>query len=140
MMKLGVRFKSPREAHHQLSVGVSHETPVEQSIYSPIHIEVVHTHTPSNVSSGSSLEVMKSDPLLERICKLTDEEQVQLLGNLFCSLASRIYGVSVPSDFIKLSLCGMRHLQGASRLNVLYMLTKGFGMDHPDRRLPFSYK
>ena len=42
-------------------------------------------------------------------------------------------GVSVPADFIKLALHGMQRLQGAGRLNVLYLLAKGFGTDLPGR-------
>ena len=100
---------------------------------SPVHIQVVRTYTPSNISSGSSLDITKSDPFLEHICQLSNEEQIELLGDLFCSLASQMCGVSVPADFIKLSLHGMQRLQCAGRLNVLYLLAKGFGTDLPGR-------
>lgn len=49
-------------------------------------------------------------------------------------------GVSILADFIKLSLHGMQRLQGAGRLNVLYLLVKGFGTDSlfPTIRMPMG--
>ena len=110
MMKLGVSFKSPTEARQQLGIGVSHET---QSSYSPVHIQVVRTYTPSNIRCGSSLDVTKTDPFSERIYQISNEDQIELLGDLFCSFASQMCGVSIPVGFIKLSLHGMQCLQPA---------------------------
>ena len=53
--------------------------------------------------------------------------------------ASEVYGLSIPSDFILLTLAAMKHLQDAGRLNVIYDLVKGFGTKYRDGRSTFQH-
>ena len=60
------------------------------------------------------------------------EEQLDLIIDVLTLSASQQYGLSIPVDFIKLSLRGMQRLKDAGRFNVIYGLAKGLGTDRPD--------
>ena len=62
------------------------------------------------------------------ITRLSDEVGKQLLTLCACQQ----YGLSIPVDYIKLSLRGMQRLKDAGRFNVIYGLAKGLGTDRPD--------
>ena len=84
--------------------------------YSPISIEVEDTVT----SSLSMLEVLPAD------------EKLRVISEMFCLYAANHYSLVVPSDYLALSLQGMKQLEVAGRHNVLYQLARGLGNMHPD--------
>ena len=133
-MKFATKFKTPQVAKEMLQQleGINSAVDLQSHSYSPVPIEIIHGYTPSNVSLGSSPDVVKSNPLLERIAQLSDDAQLELISDVFSSHASRCYGLSVPTDFLKLSLCGMQCLKDAGILNVTYSLAKGLGISRPD--------
>ena len=96
------------------------------SSYSPLDVERCMP------SSGESLKISKSDPLFEHTASLSVEEQLDLISELLTLCASQQYGLSVPVDFIKLSLRGMQRLNDAGRFNVIYGLAKGLDTDRLD--------
>ena len=137
-----------RECLQQLDVVESALGTANGSCLSPVPINVVEVPIPS-VSpsiSGSSLEVIRSDPFAESIDKLPLDEQLDLISDCFSTHASRYYGLSVPKDFVKLSLCAMRRLKDVGKLNVIYGLAMGIGTEPPDgsdscfptTRMPFG--
>ena len=118
-----------REYLQQLDVVESALGTADRSCLSPVPINVVEVPIPS-VSpsiSGSSLEVIRSDPFAELIDKLPLDEQLDLISDCFSTHASRYYGLSVPKDFVKLSLCTMQRLKDVGKLNVIYGLAMGIG-------------
>ena len=140
VMKLQRRFNSP-----QVAIGSFQEFDLVEGAmnvpaganYSPLTIESTVNVSALDVerctpSSGGSIEISKSDPLFEHIASLSGEEQVDLISELLTLCASQQYGLSVPVDFIKLSLRGMQRLNDAGRFNVIYGLAKGLGTDRPD--------
>lgn len=136
-MKLGQRFSNPlaaKEVFQQLKeVEIAlHSKDVPSSGYSPLVIEKVGTQSPSLVESGSSIEIVHSDPLRERIAALPASEQIDLLSDMFTSIGSLNYSLSIPNDFLKLSLDGMMNLEAAGRHNLIYGLAKGFATPRPD--------
>ena len=60
--------------------------------------------------------------MLERIRALPIDDQLSLLSDFITSYAESNYGLTVPSDFLKLALQGMKNLQDAGRVNVIYSL------------------
>lgn len=96
---------------HDKSLSGSHEV-----CYSPKSITVVDT----------------METLLGRFHKLSAEEQLSLMSEVFCSHASTHYQMNLPHDFLTLSLNGMKHLNEMKRMNVLYELAKGLGVMRPD--------
>ena len=91
-------------------------------------------------------KVIRSDPFAESIDKLPLDEQLDLISDCFSTHISRYYGLSVPKDFVKLSLCAMRRLKDVGKLNVIYGLAMGIGTERPDgsdscfttTRMPFG--
>ena len=131
VMNLKTRFLSPSAAKG--SYDLPHDENESQSDgYSPLLIQNIEINAGSCLSSGSSLEIAKEDPLAERIAKLSHDDQLQLISQWLTNHASEVYGLSIPSDFIVLTLAAMKHLQDAGRLNVIYDLVKGFGTKCPD--------
>ena len=51
---------------------------------------------------------------------------------MFSRFAECHSDVSVPSDYLHLSLKGMEKLKESKRVNVLYELSKGLGITRPD--------
>ena len=69
----------------------------------------------------------------------SSRSQLQSLSQSFSSLAASAYGVTLPADYLELSLQGMSHLQKCGRPNVLYGFAKGLGIlrqDQSDSRFP----
>ena len=131
VMKLRSRFLSPSAAKR--SYDLPHDENESRSDgYSPLPIQRIELNPGSCLSSGSSLEIVKEDPLAERIAKLSHDDQLQLMSQWLTNHASEVYGLSIPSDFILLTLAAMKHLRDAGRLNVIYDLVKGFGTKRPD--------
>ena len=116
---LGQRFINPQHAKDFFKQGSAASAASDTAV-------VVQA---SSIESGSSLEIVHSDSLMEHIAALSADEQLNLMSDLFSSHASSNYGLTVPPDFIKLSLQGMKHLEAGGRLNGL---AKGFGTKRPD--------
>ena len=72
------------------------------------------------------------ETLVGRFNKLSTEEQLSLMNEMFCSHASTYYQMKLPNDFLTLSLKGMKHLSETKRMNVLYELARGLGIMRPD--------
>ena len=76
---------------------------------------------------------------MERCHKLLEplefKEKLSVLSMLFITISR----ISLPSDFLHLSMNAMQNLKAASRSNVLYLLAKGLGTmrkDNSDSLLP----
>ena len=66
--------------------------------------------------------------LVETTCNpSSSRSQLQSLSQSFSLLATSAYGVTLPADYLELSLQGMSHLQKCGRPNVLYGLARGLG-------------
>ena len=103
VMKLRSRFLSPSAAKR--SYDLPHDENESRSDgYSPLPIQRIELNPGSCLSSGSSLEIVKEDPLAERIAKLSHDDQLQLMSQWLTNHASEVYGLSIPSDFILLTL------------------------------------
>ena len=97
-------------------------------------------------SSGSSLEIASHDPLLDRIMQLSLDEQLELLGEVVSLVATKHFGCSISSDFIRLSMEAMKNLEEAGKKNIIYNLVLGFSRKRPDgsdcyfpiKRMPFG--
>lgn len=134
-MKLRSRFLSPSAAKG--SYDLPHDENESQSDgYSPLPIQKIEINAGSCLSSGSSVDIVKEDPLAERIAKLSHDDQLQLMSQWLTNHASKVYGLSIPSDFILLTVAAMKHLQDAGRLNVIYDLVKGKRPDGSDSYFP----
>ena len=48
----------------------------------------------------------------------SSEQQLSVLNELLCYYARTAHGVDLPSDFVLLSILGMRHLERAGKINV----------------------
>ena len=83
-------------------------------------------------SSGSSLEIASHGPLLDRIMQLSLDEQLELLGEVVSLVATKRFGCSVSSDFIRLSMEAMKNLEEAGNKNIIYNLVLGFSRKRPD--------
>jgi hypothetical protein len=57
---------------------------------------------------------------------------IQFLSDMISRFAERHLDVSVPSDYLHLSLKGMKKLKQSKCINVLYELSKGLGITRPD--------
>lgn len=98
-MKPAPKFKAPQDAKEMLQEVEGVISLVEQRSHShsPALIEIIHVHTPSNVSSRSFLDVVISNSLLECLGQLSEDSQPELISVVFSSQASRL---SVPTDFV----------------------------------------
>ena len=101
----------------QPSKSITHDT---NSPSSPISL------TPMHISTEDTLV-----PLKEEFSKLDTEEQIQFLGELFQVVANS-HNITVPADFISLSLRAMRQLRSSGRSNFLYGLSRGLGEQRVD--------
>jgi hypothetical protein len=72
------------------------------------------------------------ETLFGRFNKLSTEEQLSLMNEMFCRHASTHYQMKLPNDFLTLSLKGVTHLSETKRMNVLYELARGLGIMRPD--------
>lgn len=59
------------------------------------------------------------------------EDKLRVISVLYCKIADQS-GVSVPDDYLKLSLDGMKQLKTNGRRNLLYGLAKGLGTVRSD--------
>lgn len=97
-------FSEPRDAynHYSYQGGQQHST-------------ATHTSVRSTVDATTQTDV-------------PDQQYVSQAFSLHCIEA----GVSVPDDFLELSLSAMNQTQLSGRSNVVYSLVKGLGTQRPD--------
>ena len=77
--------------------------------------------------------------IFEMVLGLLVSEQLDLMSKLFSSHACEHHDISIPKDFLKLVLDGLKHLRTCSRSNVIYGLARGIGSmrdDGSDSKLP----
>ena len=60
-------------------------------------------------------------------------QQLTYISQLFKSYCSLYSGISLPDDFLQLSVSAMEHLKSCSRSNILYGLAKTVGTMRPDQ-------
>ena len=112
------------------------EESLSRYVYEPLSITRVDTETGVNVpnsSSGSSMEIAQHDSLMESIRRLSPDDQLTLCSDLISSYAVSHYGINIPSDFLKLAVEGMKNLLDAGKVNIIYNVSKGFGVKRPDK-------
>lgn len=64
--------------------------------------------------------------------KSSADQQLSALCEMFCYYAKNFHGVSAPSDFVSVSILGMKQLEKSGRINVIHELAKGLGTMRPD--------
>lgn len=64
--------------------------------------------------------------------RLPSAQKVQFLSEVFEKYAENSSGVTVPGDYLPLSLEAMKRLKDSNRINILYELAKGLGTTRPD--------
>ena len=104
----------------------------EHSSYSPIQIEHVAVgaqDTPE--SSLSSIPIEREDSIMDSYCRLSSDEQLSLVCDMFAHTATSKFGLAVPNDFLAMALKGMQNLSAAGRSNVICTLCKGLGSFRP---------
>lgn len=67
---------------------------------------------------------------------LTSTDQLTLLNELLNEHATAFHKLSMPDDFLHLSLMSMQHLDSFGKVNVLYELAKGLGTLRPNSTEP----
>ena len=75
----------------------------------------------------------------ELLADLPAADQLHIIATLFSSYGCEHHNISIPVDFLQLTLNGSRHLQQCGRSNIIYGLAKGTGSmrdDGSDSRLP----
>ena len=91
------------------------------------------------------ITVVDTCTITSRFKDLCSDDQERLLCELF-NHHSTVCNLEVPEDFLSLSLNGMKNLESAGKVNVLYELAKGVGRLRPDssdtcfpmKRMPFG--
>ena len=94
----------------------------------------------------SPKSVQFTDTLLSSFTRLSCEEQMSLLRQLFSYHCATAHDIDVPEDYLHLSVCAVKNFTAQGKSNVLYNLAKGFGMMRPDqsdtcfpmKRMPFG--
>ena len=66
--------------------------------------------------------------LVPNVGSVTADLEVRLMSQLFSNYASRLFGVSVPADFIPLALNGMKKLKDRDQPNAIYEFTKAMAL------------
>lgn len=100
------------------------------SVAVPYHSTVASNSTTSPISVQCITDSCRK--LLE---PLECNEKLTVLSMLFITIS----GISLPSDFLHLSMNAMQNLRAAGRSNTLYLLVKGLGTmrrDGSDSLLP----
>ena len=67
---------------------------------------------------------------------LTPNDQLNTMSELLCKHAATYYEVTMPEDFLLLSLKSMQHLESFGKVNVLHELAKGLGTSRPHSSEP----
>ena len=96
----------------------------------------------SQVSDNTFPVEITGDRAMEWLKQLPPHVQIEVISNMYNTYASSSYpGLSVPSDFLELSLKAMSRLQDSSKSNILYGLARGFGTlreDSSDSLIPIG--
>ena len=128
LMQLSKIFMSPSVAEKELCRLEQENQEASYSLagsgYSPINTE----HVSRTLTTHLSLvKICTGDPLFDKITSLSSEEQLQLVCDVFNRVALCQYGITIPEDFLRLSLCGMRRLSEVGKSNIIRGLCKGLG-------------
>ncbi len=137
--KLPSMFKSIEEAKQFLKEETNFSQPATQTISSENEVSLAELLTTNPQDSSSPIcltpvRVFTEDtmrPFKKAFLDLCTEEQVQLIGELFQKVVES-EGVTVPTDFIVLSLRAMKQLKCSGRSNFLYGLSQGLGEQRTD--------
>lgn len=82
------------------------------------------------------------EKIKEWLKQVPSHAQIELVSNMYNTYASTSYpGLSVPSDFLGLSLRAMSQLQDSSKSNILHGLARGVGTlreDGSDSLIPIG--
>ena len=106
-----------------------------------------HANLPDMLQgSYSPKSVQVTDTLLSSFTRLSCEEQMSVMRQLFSYHCTTARGIDVPHDYLHLSMCAMKNFAAGGKSNVLYSLAKGFGTMRPDqsdtcfpvKRMPFG--
>ena len=95
--------------------------------YEPLRDATTQTDEPLHSIFASQLE------------KLSDAEQLDVIGLIFQKFAETKYGVDIYQDFVHFTVLASLHLKQCGRSNVVYELAKAVGRMRPegsDSRLP----
>ena len=80
----------------------------KHSSYSPIQIEHVGAQdTPE--SSLSSIPIEREDSIMDSFRRLSSDEQLTLVSDMFSHTATSNFGLAVPNDFLAMALKGMQN-------------------------------
>ena len=111
----------------------SFETPktAEMHFFPSLTTQTGAEHTPLTTSL-QTFPLVVSMNIQQVISKLTVNEQLELLGKVYQSLALISAGIHIPADFLQLAINGMAHLKDTGRSNLLYNLARGLGVMRPD--------
>ena len=63
----------------------------------------------------------------------SDADQITVLLRQFADLVQKNHSITLPHNFLELSVKAMTHLQQCGRTNILYGLAKGLGTLRPDK-------
>ena len=88
----------------------------------------------SEVSTEGSIPIQSVDtlrPIIQQVCMMEPEDQLRFVSEVFAAYCLR-QNVTVPEDFLQVSVKGMTQLQIAKRSNILYALAKGLGTQRSD--------
>lgn len=151
-IKLSKKYATPKEAEIQLQAILDAECQI-----SPQSRGVSPQPVPNTCNIGIQVVLEDLVPIYTakgdlpaQITTLLNqmELQVQLdkIGSIFSQIGAEHYGISVPPDFLALSLSAFRHLNTCDRSNVLYNIAKGIGKMRddgtdsllPTRRMPMG--
>ena len=141
------KFKSPKEAEESFSNAQSqreiqgiHEGTCPPSVgdvpLQPPRVTIAHTSLPEVVQHCQQI-----------MTALNSTQGVQALSELFSQYMANHFQIrSVPSDFLELTVNGIKHLRECRRTNVIYALSKAIGSMRADetdsllpvRRMPFG--
>ena len=89
--------------------------------------DVLDSYSPKSVET---IDMMAS--VISGFQKSSADQQLSALCEMFCCHAKTFYGVVVPSDFVSMSILGMKQLEKSGRINVIHELAKGLGTMRPD--------
>lgn len=128
------RYASPRQAEEFYfpELNLRAQTPTQtlnvEMQTDPTSVATVGIQTSLNDLPDSPVA---TDTLIDGLNQLSMEHLMEVLSNFF-SKYCRATGVSVPDDFLSLSIKAMVQLKRSYRGNVVYNLAKGLGTPRPD--------
>ena len=137
---LNKKFKDPLQAEEQLAEftgiekekeGIDQKSSTE-SMESPSSGEGMSSSEPLCLSPVPVVIVDTMQEMMTTFDRLPSDQQLQFLSEMFSKFAERHSDVSVPNDYLHLSLKGMKNLKESKRVNVLYELSKGLGITRTD--------